>query len=42
MEMQLAVPSALVLAQGFHLLVPLLVLLGALGASCHSRRERQG
>lgn len=29
MEMQLAVPSALVLAQGFHLLVPLLVLLGA-------------
>lgn len=38
----LAVPTALELALGVRLLVPLLAPLGALWASCLSRRERQG
>ncbi|MFM7676547.1 MAG: CHAT domain-containing protein [Synechococcus sp.] len=38
----LAVPAALELALGLRLLVPLLFPLGALWASCLSRREREG
>ena len=37
-----AVPTALELALGLRLLVPLLFPLGALWASCLSRRERDG